>query len=351
MPHRKVKMPRVPILRHTIILMVLISILYPVIFSYINHTSNWISIVVDILITIEIEIVTAVVIYWIILAANKILYPEIIRWYRFPVELLAVMGFSFCYLWMHFNLQLNTSQASLTELHKTWQFRQYIGINLLGTLFIYLFESSLNLFQLMQQKAARAETLQKEFAQVRLQALKNQVNPHFLFNSLSVLSTLVHVNADQSEKFILQLSKAYRYILDQKDAELVSLRSELEFLDAYFFLMQIRFDKKILLQKEIGGDPNEYQLPPLTLQLLVENAVKHNKMSLQQPLCIELTTGAGDLTVTNNINKREQPENSTGIGLENIKSRYAMLGREGVKIMASDTTFKVLIPLIKNRKK
>ncbi|RYF79838.1 MAG: histidine kinase, partial [Chitinophagaceae bacterium] len=120
---------------------------------------------------------------------------------------------------------------------------------MLGTVFIYTFLSGLNIYQLARQRETESEQLQREFAQVRLQALKSQVNPHFLFNSLSVLSSLVHVNAELSEQFIQHLAKAYRYILEQKELELVSLKEETSFLDAYFFLLQIRFDQKIRLEK------------------------------------------------------------------------------------------------------
>jgi two-component system, LytTR family, sensor kinase len=180
--------------------------------------------------------------------------------------------------------------------------------------------------------------------------LKNQVNPHFLFNSLSVLSSLVHVSAETSDKFIQQLSKAYRYILEQKDVDWVTVKSELEFLDAYFFLLQIRFDKKIKLVKKIALDETEYTLPPLTLQLLIENAVKHNKMSNSEPLTITITSEDEFVVVVNNVNKREQHEASTGIGLENIQKRYAYITDKKIEIVNREQDFSVRIPLIKNNR-
>jgi LytS/YehU family sensor histidine kinase len=172
-----------------------------------------------------------------------------------------------------------------------------------------------------------------------------------LFNSLSVLTSLVQVNADQSARFIQQLAKAYRYILEQKDASLVSLRAELDFLNAYFFLLRIRFENKIQLDVNISVDPQQFTLPPLTLQLLVENAVKHNKMSADKPLCINICNDRELLVVQNNRNARDQVEASTGTGLQNITSRYRMISRDSVQVTASPQTFTVVIPLIKNRNK
>lgn len=229
----------------------------------------------------------------------------------------------------------------------SWEFRRHIGLYLLGTLFIYTFLSGLDFYHEAQMKNVQAQKLQKEYAQVRLQALRSQVNPHFLFNSLSVLSSLVHVDAALSEKFIVQLSKAYRYILDQKEHDLVSLKEELAFLESYFFLLQIRFDKKVQLLLDVPTETNTYRIPPLTLQLLVENAVKHNSMSLAAPLVISVRVQGLQLLVANNISGREQEATSTGIGLENIKNRYALLCDQKVAVVQDEQHFSVSIPLIK----
>ncbi|HET7897747.1 MAG TPA: histidine kinase, partial [Flavisolibacter sp.] len=228
-----------------------------------------------------------------------------------------------------------------------WTFRRYIGLYMLATIFIYLFLTGLNIYQVARQKEAHAEQLQREFAQVRLQALKSQVNPHFLFNSLSVLSSLVHVNAELSEQFIHHLAKAYRYILEQKEARLVTLKEELGFLDAYFFLLQIRFDQKVRLEKMMDAEAGDLLLPPLTLQLLVENAVKHNKMSAQEPLVITVSTTGDTLIVENNRRQREQAESSTGVGLENIRKRYAILTERKPAIDKTEQSFRVQVPLLK----
>jgi two-component system, LytTR family, sensor kinase len=273
-----------------------------------------------------------------------------VTWLRYIIELPAIIFIN--YWWLAFFLHI--IEAPFLHHPKygpnSWELRQHFALYMIAAVLIYIFQSGLNFYSLAQEKAAEAEKLQREYAQVRLQALKNQVNPHFLFNSLSVLSSLVHVSAETSDKFIQQLSKAYRYILEQKDVEWVTLKSELDFLDAYFFLLQIRFDKKIKLVKEIVLDETHYTLPPLTLQLLVENAVKHNKMSNSEPLTITITSEDEFVVVVNNVNKREQHEASTGIGLENIQKRYAYITDKKIEIVNREQDFSVRIPLIKNNR-
>lgn len=180
--------------------------------------------------------------------------------------------------------------------------------------------------------------------------LKTQVNPHFLFNSLSILSSLVRVDPELSEKFIDQLSRSYRYILEQKDQSLVTLRTELGFIDSYSFLLQIRFENKFRLHitlPELILD--KYYIAPLTLQLLVENAVKHNRMSLQEPLVVDITTDDQEmLIVKNKLQPRSTPVSSTGVGLQNIINRYALLTDRPVWAGETEEQFVVRIPLLTN---
>lgn len=292
----------------------------------------------------------ALIIQGAILVSNTVFKERKLAWLRYSFELALIL---FSTYWFLFGFVKYLEQPLVNGNPADpglWTFRRYIGLYMLGTIFIYLFLTGLNIYQVARRKEAQAEQLQREFAQVRLQALKSQVNPHFLFNSLSVLSSLVHQNAELSEQFIQHLAKAYRYILEQKEAELVSLKEELSFLDAYFFLLQIRFDQKIRLEKAISPESESGQLPPLTLQLLVENAVKHNKMSAQEPLVIQVSVENEDLVVENNIRQREQAETSTGVGLENIRKRYAMLSDRKPTIHQTDHLFRVQVPLLKPKK-
>jgi tetratricopeptide (TPR) repeat protein len=198
-----------------------------------------------------------------------------------------------------------------------------------------------------EQFQSRAELLEKQKLINEIALLKTQVNPHFLFNSLSILSSLVRKNPHLSERFIDQLSKSYRYILEQNEENLVSLRTELEFIKAYTFLLSIRFEEKLVFHIRIEErDQDKYFIAPLTLQLLIENAVKHNKMSKKEPLEIEVDLMGCWLIIKNKLQPRSTPSNSTGIGLSNIKSRYALLTDREVTSGIVETFFIVRIPLL-----
>jgi tetratricopeptide (TPR) repeat protein len=198
----------------------------------------------------------------------------------------------------------------------------------------------------------KAENLEKQQLLNEIALLKTQVNPHFLFNSLSILSSLVRVNPDLSEQFIDQLSRSYRYILEQKEQSLVSLRTELEFIQSYAFLLKIRFEKKFDLRFDLPDDVLEkYKIAPLTLQLLVENAVKHNRMSVKEPLVVEVFLGDEEtLIVKNRLQLRPTPSASTGLGLQNIINRYALLTDRPVWAGESEGAFKVKVPLLQTEK-
>lgn len=195
----------------------------------------------------------------------------------------------------------------------------------------------------------RAEHLEKQQLLNEIALLKTQVNPHFLFNSLSILSSLVRVNPELSEQFIDQLSRSYRYILEQKEQSLVSLRTELDFIQSYAFLLKIRFENKFDLQFDVPEHLlDQYKIAPLTLQLLIENAVKHNRMSLKEPLVVRVFIQDDFLIVRNRLQLRPQREYSTGTGLNNIINRYGLLTDRSVWAGESEDAFVVKIPLLHN---
>jgi hypothetical protein len=205
---------------------------------------------------------------------------------------------------------------------------------------------SIRAFQQLRDVQLKAERLEKEALLSQFEALKNQLSPHFLFNSLSILTSLIHEDIALSEQFIKQLSKAYRYILEQRDQDKVPLKTELDFIKAYTFLLQIRFEHKFEVLIDV---PQESQLQcwiaPLTLQLLVENAVKHNRMSVQEQLLVRIYRQDDWLVVENTIQARDQPEPSTGMGLQNIINRYALLTDRAVTVNREENLFVVKIPI------
>ena len=183
--------------------------------------------------------------------------------------------------------------------------------------------------------------------QSQLEGLKNQVNPHFLFNSLNTLTYLIPENADKSVHFVQQLSKVYRYILELKDKELISLEEELRFLDAYTFLLKERFGENLCVEIDIPDEFLNKNIIPLSLQILCENAIKHNIISSQKPLCLKVFIQNEDkLIVKNNLQKKNQEMNSTRLGLQNIKNRYRFFSEKEVEVIATQEEFVVVLPLI-----
>ncbi|GAB3769927.1 hypothetical protein GCM10028818_06880 [Spirosoma horti] len=202
-------------------------------------------------------------------------------------------------------------------------------------------------YQQLKHVQLRAEKSEKEAAISQVEALKNQLSPHFLFNSLSILTAMVHEDADLSEQYIKQLARVYRYILEQRDQELVLLKTEVDFIRAYTFLLQIRFENKFEVVIEPSpAQQNQYRIAPLSLQLLVENAVKHNRMAIDEPLRVRIHCQNDVLIIENTWLPRDQPESSTGLGLQNIVNRYSLLTKRPVWYGHQDNLFVVKIPLL-----
>lgn len=216
------------------------------------------------------------------------------------------------------------------------------------SLCVYILIANRHIMDYMEEVHLKAGQLEKENLLSQFSALKSQVNPHFLFNSLSILSSLVKKDPDLSEQFIDQLSRSYRYILEQKEQSLVTLRTELEFIRSYAFLLKIRFENKFDLRFDLPDDIlDQYKIAPLTLQLLIENAVKHNRMSVKEPLIVEVSVeNAQTLVVKNRMQTRHTAAASTGLGLQNIINRYALLTGRPVWAGECEDLFVVKVPLL-----
>ncbi|OFX82812.1 MAG: hypothetical protein A2W99_14205 [Bacteroidetes bacterium GWF2_33_16] len=190
--------------------------------------------------------------------------------------------------------------------------------------------------------------VQKENLQSQFEVLKQQVNPHFLFNSLNVLTSLIKIDPDLAESFTERLSKVYRYVLENKEKDVVSLSTELEFLNAYLFLLEIRFMNKISIDIRIDKSYYDYQILPIAIQLLIENAIKHNTFSKLDPLKIEIfVDDEQKLNIINNLNIRETKFVSTGVGLENISRRYALVSDKKPEFSKTKEHFIAKLPLLK----
>jgi sensor histidine kinase YesM len=183
-------------------------------------------------------------------------------------------------------------------------------------------------------------------ASAKFESLKNQIDPHFLFNSLNVLSSLIEENPDNAQRFTTSLSKIYRYVLEQKDKELVSVEEELQFAKTYMNLLKMRFENSISYELPTNFDNPEAKVVPLSLQLLLENTIKHNVVSEQKPLHIKIYIENNYLIIENNLQIKEVLQDRKGVGLQNIVNRYALISERKVLVEESQSAFKVKIPIL-----
>lgn len=222
---------------------------------------------------------------------------------------------------------------------------KYIASLILAALVITLYEAISFYIQLQRTVAEKAH-LERQNVESQLEGLRNQVNPHFLFNSLNTLAYLIPEDADKAVSFLQQLSNVYRYVLESREAKIIPLQKELEFLDAYVFLLRERFGENLQVKVKGLAENYHYAIVPLSLQMLFENAIKHNVISVEKPLCIEVFAENGHLIIRNNLQKKNQVMDSTGVGLQNIQDRYRMLTNKSVEIIASQQYFTVALPVI-----
>jgi two-component system, LytTR family, sensor kinase len=217
----------------------------------------------------------------------------------------------------------------------------------LANLFFHLVNAIVYYFKEYKTKWEEAEELKIISAQAELQLIKTQINPHFLFNNLNVLSTLVLKNNSEANKFIEAFSKVYRYILTTHDKELVDVKTELNFLNPYIFLLEKRFSEGLSISIDIPEYQQSKYIIPASLQMLIENAIKHNVVSRQKPLHIHVHANGNDsIEVVNNLQLRESVESSTQVGLKNIEKRYLLVSGRAVVIDKNEIRFKVTLPLL-----
>lgn len=267
-----------------------------------------------------------------------------INWLKAPLK-------SFLVLSLGSILYTATSIVLLTQLYKLifdvdFGKSQYMIFSAtVVTIIISLFMHGRSFLLEWKQSALDAEKLKRENVTARYESLKNQVNPHFLFNSFNALTNLVYENQDLAAKFIKQLSEVYRYVLDTRDRELVTKEEELKFLESYLFLQKIRFGDN--LQISIQLDNVKTYFPPLVLQMLIENAIKHNIVAAEQPLSIKIYDADHYIVIENKLQRKKVlSEESAGVGLSNIRLRYEFLSDQKVVVEALHDKFIVRLPVI-----
>jgi sensor histidine kinase YesM len=258
----------------------------------------------------------------------------VVTTYTFVVSFCLATIFSI-YVWDYFTLE-NVGWGAIAGTTKTPIFI---------ALAITVFFTSRSFLLEWRQAAIEAEQMRSERLAGQYQSLKEQLNPHFLFNSLNVLSNLVYEDADRANFFIEKLAKIYRYVLDVQHEELVDLEDELAFAKNYLELQELRFGAKFTYEMQVGTE-GDYALPPLTLQMLLENVLKHNVATKASPLAITIRQEGHTLIVENNLQKRDAHEPGSGVGLKNIRERYRFLTEAEVVVTQTRSRFSVAVPLL-----
>jgi len=221
-----------------------------------------------------------------------------------------------------------------------------ISATILCTLLVMTMYESIYFLSELKKSVEEKEMLKRESLQAQVNALKIQVNPHFLFNTLNTLAAVIPENPRQAVDFVQQLAKVYRHILEVKDEPSILLKEELEVLEAYAFLLKTRHGDNLAVTIRVDESTMRQRIVPLSLQILMENAIKHNIVSAARPLRIEIVAAPDSLVMTNNLQRKQQSIESTGIGLDNIRNRYRLLGARAVEVEELPEQFIVRIPLL-----
>ena len=223
--------------------------------------------------------------------------------------------------------------------------RQFIW--LVASLFVsfWIYKVILSILK-KQENKVKEQKIIAGTASAKFETLKNQIDPHFLFNSLNVLSSLIEENPENAQRFTTALSKVYRYVLEQKDKDLVPIEEELAFAKTYMNLLQMRFENSLTFEISIENIDTEAKVVPLSLQLLLENAVKHNIISEQKPLHIKIYIENDALVIQNNFQKKAVLQDGQGVGIQNIISRYEIITERKVSIEQNENTFTVKLPIL-----
>jgi two-component system LytT family sensor kinase len=226
------------------------------------------------------------------------------------------------------------------------EYKDVVGKSLLLLIIISITYECTYLFTRWEHSLYESERLKKESLISQFELLKNQVSPHFLFNSLNALITLVPEDPKLAVLFIQRLSNVYRHALNNNEKNIVSLETELQFLGDYIFLNQMRFGENLQVHYELPENLTQFKVIPFALQMLVENAIKHNIISNKKPLTITVSKLGNHIVVNNNLQKKTSGVESTRTGLQNIINRYQLLTEQLVEVMVTETNFSVSLPLI-----
>ncbi|GAA0872289.1 histidine kinase [Gangjinia marincola] len=301
-----------------------------------------------------IQYYTAIIYSTVLYLCNFIFFRAFIKNYKDKIFTLKVLSMglvgailiSFIGIFiLHFFFDVIVDGENIVDFIENENLGMYwisILISIVATIIFYI----IYYYKSRQEDKVKVQKIIAGTASAKFDALKNQLDPHFLFNSLNVLTSLIEENPDQAQKFTTSLSKVYRYVLEQKSKELVTVDEELAFAKTYVRLLKMRFEDSIVFELPEEVSNPEAKVVPLSLQLLLENAVKHNIVSAEKPLHIKIEEENGYLVVKNNLQTKEVIKKSSGVGLVNITQRYSLLSKREVGIFSDEKQFCVKLPML-----
>jgi sensor histidine kinase YesM len=329
-----------------LILIPFFGIAIPLITGMINgkNFSNW---------QVKLSFLYTIMIAMIIWQGNRFLFFSLrsyFDWIKKPLQKIAVLILSVIFYTIPVSMLLLAGWYKIFSKEPVnWNIITEASlVILIAVIFITHVYETVFLVKQSESEIIRSEQLERAKAEAELEALKNQIDPHFIFNSLNTLSHLIEENPAKAKLFNDNLADVYRYILQNKARDLVLLREEMEFVKSYFLLLQIRFDKAVQLNIYITEEAmDQYLVPPISLQILAENAIKHNEFSETTPLLLEIEMKDGELVVHNHVRRKILRKRSSKIGLQNLRERYKLTTNKEIIIREDDRDFTVSLPILK----
>lgn len=329
-----------------LILIPFFGITIPLITGMINvsNFTNWM---------VKLSFLYTIVVAFIIWEGNRYLYFSLrsyFDWINKPVQKILVLIFSITFYTVPLSILLLVGWYRIfaNEVVDWDVITQSTLVIFIAVIFITHVYETVFLVKESESEMIRSEQLERAKAEAELEALKNQIDPHFIFNSLNTLSHLIEEKPVKAKQFNDNLADVYRYILQNKARSLVLLREEIEFLKSYFLLLHIRFDKSVQLRLNVPDDLlDQYLVPPISLQILAENAIKHNEFSDATPLTLVIDLKNEELVVHNRVIKKVLRKPSSGIGLHNLKERYKLTTNKEIGIREGENDFTVKLPVLK----
>ncbi|HEX6191714.1 MAG TPA: histidine kinase [Chitinophagaceae bacterium] len=329
-----------------LILIPFFGITIPLVTGMINNLnlSNW---------QVKLSFLYTIMIAYVIWQGNRYLHFSLrsyFDWINKPLQKIAVLMLGISFYTVPLSILLLVGWYNLFSGEPVnWNVvTQSTLIILIAVIFITHVYETVFLVKESESEMIRAEQLERAKAEAELEALKNQIDPHFIFNSLNTLSHLIEEKPARAKQFNDNLADVYRYILQNKARDLVLLREELEFLKSYFLLLQIRFENAVYLNLIIPEtELEQYLVPPISLQILAENAIKHNEFSEANPLLVEIRLTDDALIVRNAIRKKNLRRPSSKIGLNNLRERYKLTTNKEITVESTVFNFIVTLPVLK----